>query len=229
MCQINRTPGKFTGQDSAIALQGQEMKLIIVRHGETRANLEDRLQGQTGGGLTELGRQQARLLAERLRVEPIDSIFSSDLQRALETTREISIFHPIRVQVVPEIREWNLGKLSGQSVERLRNAVSEAGGLHPEFRPQCGESLNELIQRADAFARMVFSGHADRTALIVSHGMFNRAMISVVLKKELVEAFGLSQDNACVNVIKRIGIESFDVSLINCTRHLDASGSSAKG
>lgn len=60
---------------------------MLVRHGETQWNVEQRLQGQLvpGPGLTERGRQQAAVLASRLQREPFDMIYSSDLLRATQT------------------------------------------------------------------------------------------------------------------------------------------------
>lgn len=62
-------------------------QIVLVRHGETQWNVEQRLQGQLvpGPGLTERGRQQAAVLASRLLRERFDSIYSSDLRRATET------------------------------------------------------------------------------------------------------------------------------------------------
>ena len=61
------------------------MQLVIVRHGETEANVGRVIQGHSGNNLSERGRQQAQCLAERLRHETIDYVYCSDLLRARET------------------------------------------------------------------------------------------------------------------------------------------------
>jgi len=69
------------------------MKLIITRHGETEENKNRIIQGHIDGTLSQLGLEQAKKLAERLKDEKIDLIFSSDLGRALNTAKEVAKFH----------------------------------------------------------------------------------------------------------------------------------------
>lgn len=66
-------------------------QVVLVRHGETQWNVEQRLQGQLvpGPGLTERGQQQAAVLAARLRCERFDAIYSSDLLRATQTAEAV--------------------------------------------------------------------------------------------------------------------------------------------
>ncbi|MEV0798994.1 histidine phosphatase family protein [Kribbella sp. NPDC050281] len=60
-------------------------ELVLLRHGESLWNAEDRYQGQQGTGLSALGHQQAKLAAEYLRSDVFDQIVASDLQRVTET------------------------------------------------------------------------------------------------------------------------------------------------
>src|SRR5581483_3647288 len=66
---------------------GALTRLLLTRHGETEWNATHRWQGFTGPPLNDVGRRQARELAERLRGTPIDAVYSSDTIRALETAR----------------------------------------------------------------------------------------------------------------------------------------------
>lgn len=74
------------------ALSERACEIVLVRHGETQWNVEQRLQGQLvpGPGLTERGRQQAQVLAQRLRSERFDCIYSSDLLRATQTAAAVA-------------------------------------------------------------------------------------------------------------------------------------------
>jgi Fructose-2,6-bisphosphatase len=60
-------------------------KIYMVRHGETQWNTEGRIQGQTNIPLSEVGKNQARLAADRLSTVTFDAVYSSDLDRTLET------------------------------------------------------------------------------------------------------------------------------------------------
>jgi len=66
------------------------MKLILVRHGETIDNKKRLVQGHRQGELSDVGKEQAKKVAERLKDEKIDYIFSSDLRRAADTAKVIA-------------------------------------------------------------------------------------------------------------------------------------------
>src|SRR5690349_17933268 len=70
------------------------MRLILVRHGESEWNRTGRYQGQEDAPLSELGLRQADALANRLKNESLDAIYTSPLQRALRTAEAIARFHP---------------------------------------------------------------------------------------------------------------------------------------
>jgi broad specificity phosphatase PhoE len=69
------------------------MQLLLVRHGQSVANTEDRLQGQMDSPLSGLGRKQARALARRLVREgwSLSAIYTSDLSRAAETAEILGV------------------------------------------------------------------------------------------------------------------------------------------
>src|SRR5919109_1408470 len=73
-----------------LSVSGKTMRLIIVRHGESEWNRIGRYQGQLDAPLSGLGLRQAEALADRLRQEPIEIIFTSPLQRAAKTAEAIA-------------------------------------------------------------------------------------------------------------------------------------------
>src|SRR5688572_21246134 len=95
-------------------------RLIIVRHAESKFNLENRIQGHQDSMLTKKGVSQARRLAERIRHFHIDKIYSSDLGRAYSTTVEITR-HLGRVKIIrdPKLREILLGDWEGMTPEEV--------------------------------------------------------------------------------------------------------------
>ena len=75
------------------------MKLILVRHGETLWNRENRIQGHTDVELSDDGRMQVKKLALSMEKDKIDAIYSSPLKRAYDTARAIARFHDTEIKV----------------------------------------------------------------------------------------------------------------------------------
>ncbi len=198
------------------------MRLIVVRHGETLENREGVINGHGPGSLTEGGREQVKKLALRLKDEEINVIFSSDLQRAKETTEEIAKFHQAPVYYTPELREMNWGNLEGKPLENFRVFTGENGSINPEFRPEGGENFRELKERSQKFLNKLLREYRyeDKTVLISSHGALIRMLLGTLLKKPIEEAIHFKVSNACVNVIKVGENSEIKSKKINCTSHL---------
>jgi len=71
------------------------MKFILVRHGETVANIEKVYSGWSNYELTEKGRLQIKILAEELRTYKVDAIYASSLGRTMETAKEIGKIYSV--------------------------------------------------------------------------------------------------------------------------------------
>ncbi|HWH04956.1 MAG TPA: histidine phosphatase family protein, partial [Gaiellaceae bacterium] len=99
--------------------------IVLARHGETDWNREQRFQGHADRPLNELGREQARELAERLRNDRIDAVYSSPLVRALETAETVAAALGLPVETREALREVDVGSWEGLS----RDEIEER---HPE-------------------------------------------------------------------------------------------------
>jgi broad specificity phosphatase PhoE len=123
------------------------MKLIIVRHGETPDNINDISQGQRETVLTEKGREQAIKLAERLKDEKIDFIYSSDLKRTKQTLQEILKFHDSPVVYSNLLRERANGHYEGNPRSAFIKEREESGIPKLEFKSPSGESVLDILER----------------------------------------------------------------------------------
>lgn len=146
-----------------------ETVLFLVRHGETVDNARQIMQGQTQGCLNEKGREQARVVAERLAAEPVDAIVASDLQRAIQTAEIIAEPHGLPVVTTSLLRERDWGGFTGRFIPDLKG----------EVWPDDIESEEALLARARTFLIYITATYPGKRVVAVGHGIFNKAILAV--------------------------------------------------
>ncbi len=198
------------------------MRLILTRHGETIENAEGIIQGQSHGRLSELGKEQARKVANRLKEEKIDAIYSSDLERAAHTAEEIAKYHPhVRINFVRELRERHFGVLQGKKRSDADWNASKEEYAKPHTKPEGGESLNDIFERARKFLDSVLHKHRNDTVLFVAHGGLGRALIAVITGKPPSEFPNIGYlSNTSVSIFEIDETRNHKIHLLNSTEHL---------
>jgi broad specificity phosphatase PhoE len=196
------------------------MRLMLVRHGQSEANLKHRLQGQSQGILTPLGLTQAQRLAQALKVMPFDLILSSDLVRARDTARTIAETTGVPLEFSAPLREWNVGELDGQPQANLQLRLADTGFSIVDFKPAGGESLRQVNQRAAAFLAELVELYPDKTLLLCSHGDFIRMLLASLLRQTLEEALTIKLDNTSLTILEREGSGHWRLESLNNTDHL---------
>jgi len=202
------------------------VRLIIVRHAETIENATGIISGHKPGILTDNGKVQAQKLALRLKDEKIDEIFSSDLQRAKDTTEEITKYHDVPVHYLPEIRERSLGIYENEKFDDYVKAREALGISRYIFKPEGGENFSELKARAQSVLNKFlenFEHYKDKTILISAHGGWNKMFLSILSKTTIEEALEIDQANTCVNIVEISENLTSKMILINDVSHLDPS------
>jgi len=194
------------------------MELIIARHGETEENKAGILQGHTPGRLSDLGKEQAQKLALRLKDEKIDYIYSSDLARAADTAKAIAEYHPnTPIEFVQEMRERDLGKLSGKKKSDLGFNYHDmiADSLNnPDI-----ESKEQLHDRAERFVKKVIAKHPNETVLLVGHNGINKNLISAITGEDVKDI--PAQLNTSVNIFEISAEGGCTTHISNCVKHLE--------
>ena len=144
------------------------MKVIVVRHGETYGNVNHVVESRSHGRLTYRGMEQVQAAAERLRHEPIDVVYSSNLQRALDTAFILAEYHP-EAAIVPvhELRERDQGIYEGKQWELVPYGQFEAEFVHVPIPG--GESWRDVERRTGLFLNGLYAMHPEATVLIVTH------------------------------------------------------------
>ena len=204
------------------------MKLYFVRHGRTVWNLEGRFQGASGDSpLLSESIDILKQLGQHLKKIHFDTIYSSDLPRAVKSAEIIQsqLQSPCPLKSIPDLREWQLGKLEGLKIATL-NAI------YPQqikaFRSNLAqfdtkmfeaESLYSTTQRTIQFIKSLKGSTAERI-LIVGHGANLTASLRTLLgykEAHLRKDGGLA--NASLTVLETDDFETFTLERWNDTSY----------
>ncbi len=151
-------------------------RLYLVRHAENIANLTKEFSyRRVDYSLTEKGVQQAEQTAAFFRQKPIDSIYSSPLKRAQETAQILAGALGLKVIVLENLREMNVGDLEGQpptaELWALHNAVIQDWLTgHPERSFPNGEDYHAVCRRMSAAVQEMTAGKKGKNIIAVGHG-----------------------------------------------------------
>lgn len=157
------------------------LRLLITRHGETQWNLVRRMQGHLDSPLTDLGQQQAQWLAERLKHDHIDHIYSSPLGRAYKTAEVLKGDRAICINKDERLAEIDLGNWQGQYMDdiiRMDEKNYDRFWNQPDlYSNEAGESFLDVMRRIVSFYEDVCQNHTDETILIVAHAGVLKSLI----------------------------------------------------
>jgi 2,3-bisphosphoglycerate-dependent phosphoglycerate mutase len=160
--------------------------LVLIRHGESQWNLENRFTGWIDVPLTEKGRAEARRAAERVRHIHFDKVYTSVLQRATETLdivldilgqRGLPVFYDAA------LNERHYGDLQGlnkaETAEKFGKAQVHLWRRSYDVAPPGGESLKDTAARTlPYFEQHILPDVRDgKSVLVVAHGNSLRSIV----------------------------------------------------
>ena len=161
-------------------------RLVLLRHGESQWNLENRFTGWVDVPLSTRGIQEAKNAGEKLRPYRFDRAFTSVLQRANETLR--LVLEVIGQPAIPTERDQALnermyGELQGlnkaETAKKYGEDQVKIWRRSYDIRPPGGESLKDTAERVLPYYEKVIKPHltAGETILIAAHGNSLRALV----------------------------------------------------
>jgi probable phosphoglycerate mutase len=177
--------------------------LVLIRHGHTDW-ADKKLAGWLPDvHLSDLGKKQAEELPQRLAALNIAAIYSSPLERTIETAQPLAKTRGLRIHKVTDLGEVKFGEWQGQTLKVLSNKKEWkiVQTVPSTFQFPDGESFRETQSRAVGAIEKIVAGHAKDTVVAFSHGD--------VIK--LIVAFysGIALDN-----FQRIAISPASISVI---------------
>lgn len=188
------------------------LQIYLCRHGETLWTLSKQHTSTTDIALTENGKNQARLLGDRLKEIQFEKVFSSPLVRAKQTCTLAGLY-PILSE---DLMEWNYGKYEGLDHNEIIQ-TNPNWNLFTQGAPD-GETPEQVGKRADHFFEKI--KHLSGNIAIFSHGHFSRILAArwLNLNPEMGKLFYLS-----VASLSLLGFERKQkvVKLWNDSSHLN--------
>jgi len=180
----------------------KETEIILIRHGETEWNSQQRMQGHSNSDLSSVGQAQIQALGQWMKNVPFDLIYSSYSLRAKQTAEAITQFSGHELQFDQRLREKNLGVFEGLTSEEARERHPEVFRLFKTagstYVIDEGESTQQLQDRALEIVNEIRIKHPEERVLLVTHGGF----IRVVMKHSL----GLSLETPTRFLIRNTGV-----------------------
>lgn len=200
------------------------MNILLVRHGESIWNKEQRIQGRKDPGLSERGKGQAKALAKRLKKDKVEVVYSSGLKRCAQTARIIAEETGAEVKIYPQIEEILLGDWQGKTVEEVRKAypkIYEAWLKAPSTARIPGwEGITKFTKRVDDAFKFISNSNPVSSVCVVTHWGVIAAYLSRTLNTDFDYLFkAVRVDNCGVSKVSHKDGRSV-IQYINDTRHL---------
>ncbi len=161
-----------------------KLRVVFVRHGESKYNIEKRLQGPQDT-LTEEGKKQIEKLCKELAKYNFTEMITSNEKRAVESAEIISNFLNLEFQSTALICEKGSGDFSDKLVKDVNwNLVS---GTFLDKKIPNGDSVRDVMIRAIEFFRDLNRFPQGKEILVMSHGTFLRILFCLIFNKNIEE------------------------------------------
>lgn len=197
--------------------------IVLIRHGSTAWNEQERFRGLAEIELSETGKQQAIATAERIASLPVSEIYTSPIGRALETARIIASPLNLKVKSLPALGDINFGELQGLSFPEAEAKYSK---IYSQWQhsPQLvkfpgGESLTEVRIRASNALDEIIQTLTEETVVLVSHRVVIGLLIAHYLGLEDSQFRQIEQKPCAINIFQKQK-NHFYAILLNETCHL---------
>src|SRR5947199_9207237 len=148
-------------------------RILLIRHGQSQGNAEQRFGGHTATPLSELGRRQAEATARALADEGVTAIYTSDLLRAVETAEPLARTTGLEIIKTSAFRERSVGHMEGLTFEEAAEKYPDeyAALVRRDFDHVLlgGESYRQLLERAAHALDAAINEHRGGCLAVFTH------------------------------------------------------------
>lgn len=157
-------------------------KIYLIRHAEAEGNLYRIWQGHWNGMITPMGYQQIDALAERFKDIHLDALYSSDLSRTITTSKAITKYHNLNLQIDPNLREILCGPWEGIPFGNVAHDFPEQMEFFnkdpDKWHVDGAETFAQCRDRIVAALTSIAEKEDGKTIAVVSHGMGIRTVLA---------------------------------------------------
>lgn len=179
-------------------------KIFLIRHGETNWSYRKKYCGFTDISLNRRGKKQAIKLAQILRNEKIDKVYSSDLKRAFQFAK--IIFKNKTIIKLPQFREINFGIFEGLTHQEIMDTYPEIYQkwlTNPlKFNIPSGERLFDFARRIRKSLANILLNDDNKTIAIITHSGPIKVILCDALKLSLKEIWRLKIDLGSLSIVE---------------------------
>lgn len=181
------------------------MRLWLVRHGETDANVAGLYSGHAPTALTARGIAQAQTVGTLLRNVPVDNVLCSELERARHTARLVLAERDLAVHIMPELNEMFFGDWEMRHHRDLAREDAENYALWcndwQNATPTNGEGFQAFSQRVERFIAQLADYKACQNLLVVSHQGVLSVLIARLLSMPAAAMWHFRVEQGCWSAI----------------------------
>jgi probable phosphoglycerate mutase len=200
-------------------------KIILARHGHVEGITPERFRGRLDLPLTALGRRQIAATSRRINAAwRIAAIYTSPMSRCVITGQAIAASSGLPATALPGLNDIDYGEWQGltrdEAAARWPEAVATWYRAPQLAQPPGGETLQDVLTRAESMLRELVARHRDDTIVLVGHDSVNRVILMHALDLPLSRYWALKQEPCAINELDFVQ-GSFAIRTINETYHLD--------
>jgi probable phosphoglycerate mutase len=202
--------------------------ILLIRHGQTAWNREERFRGQVDLPLDDLGLRQAEAVGRRIANDwQPTAIYASSLQRTLQTAAAVARACGLRTTIHDGLLDIDYGAFAGLTSQEAADWYPDLARAwqqspHAVHFPD-GESLTVVRDRAETTLAEVVANHPDQAVVLVTHVVVCRLLLCSLLGLDNSHFWQFRPAPASISIFEISGERSVLLS-VNDTCHLAAVG-----